>query len=216
MILSKQTIQQYMTVGYIEIEPFNPAQLKANSYDVTLGNWFYQVVNEGGERVYYGPKWYDDGEKVPIHFGVGLLGMTKAYIATRGNLIGQLRAKSTTGREFWTVCQDAGFGDIGYRGHWTAEFSSHLLGTTSITVGQAFGQIVFHLTTTATEEYSGQYQAVEFPACMVPKKYRDKVQPWEDAPVASPEVLEAYRAWKAGEIQAVPWAEAKQRLRGEA
>lgn len=189
MILSKQTIGQYLSVGMIEIEPFNPDQLKANSYDVRLGNWFYQVVNEGGERVYYGPKWYDDGAKVPVTFGIGLLSMTKEYVATRGNLVGEFRAKSTTGREFWTVCQDAGVGDIGYKNFWTSEISSHLLGTTYITVGEPFAQIVFHLTTTATEEYSGQYQAVEFPACMVPKKYRDKVRPWEDAPGSNLEKL---------------------------
>lgn len=180
MILSKRTIREYMATGQIEIKPFAADQLNTNSYDVTLGNWFYAVINEGGERIYYGPKWFETGDKVPLPHGVGILGMTVEYIATHGDLIAQLRAKSSTGREFWTVCQDAGFGDIGYPNHWTAEFSSHLNGITPITVGQRFGQIVFHATTPADEEYSGQYTITDWPECMVPKKHRANVRPWNE------------------------------------
>ena len=180
MILTKNTIRNLMATGQIEITPFNEEQLNPNSYDVTLGNWFYYVANEGGERVYYGPRWYHTGEKLPLIFGVGLLGMTAEYIATHGDMIAQLRAKSSTGREFWTVCQDAGFGDIEYCNNWTAEFSSHLHGTTYLTVGQRFGQIVFHATTAADESYSGQYTTTEWPECMVPKKHRANVRPWND------------------------------------
>lgn len=180
MILSRRTILAYMDVGIIEIRPFNSEQLNPNSYDVTLGEWFYAVVNEGGQRVYYGPKRFAVGDKVPLPQGIGILGMTVEYIATSGDLIAQLRAKSSTGREFWTVCQDAGFGDVGYANHWTAEFSSHLNGITYITVGQRFGQIVFHATTPSNEAYSGQYAANEWPECMVPKKHRDNVRPWDD------------------------------------
>lgn len=178
MILSKRTILEYMTNGMIQITPFDSTQLNPNSYDVTLGNWFYAVVNRDGERVYYGPKYFSDGEKVPLPNGVGILGMTKEFIGTQGDLIAQLRAKSSTGREFWTVCQDAGFGDINYCNHWTAEFSSHLNATTYITVGQRFGQIVFHATTPSDEVYSGQYASNEWPECMVPKKHHSAVQPW--------------------------------------
>lgn len=180
MILSKKTILEYMASGKIVIKPFADDQLNPNSYDVTLGQWIYAVVNEDGERVYYGPKLFDVGAKVPLPAGVGVLGMTAEYIATQGDLIAQLRAKSSTGREFWTVCQDAGFGDIGYCNNWTAEFSSHLNGTTYITVGQRFGQIVFHATTPADEAYSGQYAQAEWPECMVPKRHRDKVRPWNE------------------------------------
>jgi len=180
MILSKRTILQYMANDMIQIAPFDSLQLNTNSYDVTLGNWFYAVVNEGGNRVYYGPKNFADGEEVALSFGIGLLGMTKEFIGTQGDLIAQLRAKSSTGREFWTVCQDAGFGDINYCNHWTAEFSTHLNGTVYLTVGQKFGQIVFHATTPSDEIYSGQYATVEFPECMVPKKHRGNVRPWDD------------------------------------
>ena len=180
MILSKKTILEYYASGIIEINPFDSDQLNPNSYDVRLGQWFYAVTNEGGERVYYGPKHFDVGAKVPLHYGVGILGMTVEYIATHGDLVAQLRAKSSTGREFWTVCQDAGLGDISYNNHWTAEFSSHLNGTTYITVGQRFGQIVFHATTPADEVYSGQYAQAEWPECMVPKKHRGNVKPWND------------------------------------
>ena len=180
MIYTKKKILECLDSGQIAIEPFNPLQLNPNSYNVTLGNWFYYVKLVDGERVYYGPKWFDVGERVPLPFGVGILGMTAERIDTYGDIVAQLRARSTTGREFWTVCQDAGLGDILYCNHWTSEFSSHLWGCTYMTVGQQFGQIVFHQSTEADEGYTGQYSANDWPACMVPKKYRDKVQPWND------------------------------------
>lgn len=180
MILSKKTIREYMATGQIAIEPFSESQLNPNSYDVSLGSYFYAVINEGGERVYYGPKRFAVGDKVPMPYGVGILGMTHEHISTHGDLVAQLRAKSTTGREFWTVCQDAGLGDIEYCNNWTAEFSSHLKGVVYLTVGQLFGQIVFHATTPADEAYSGQYATADWPECMVPKKHRGNVRPWNE------------------------------------
>ena len=180
MIYTKKKILECLGTGQIAIAPFNPEQLNPNSYNVTLGNWFYYVKLVDGERVYFGPKWFDVGERVPLPFGVGILGMTTERIDTYGDIVAQLRARSTTGREFWTVCQDAGFGDCGYKNFWAAEFSSHLWGCTYMTVGQQFGQIVFHASTEADEFYSGQYAASDWPQSMIPKKYRDKVLPWND------------------------------------
>lgn len=180
MIYTKKKILECRATGQIAIDPFDLNQLNPNSYNVTLGNWFYYVKLVDGERAYYGPKWFAVGERVPLPFGVGVLGMTAERIDTYGDIVAQLRARSTTGREFWTVCQDAGLGDVGYCSRWTAEFSNHLWGTTYMTVGQQFGQIVFHATTPADESYSGQYAADDFPVSMVPKKYRNHVQPWND------------------------------------
>lgn len=178
MIFTKAKILDCIQTGQIRIHPYRPEQVNPNSYNVTLGNWFYYVKLIDGERTYFGPKWFNEGERVPLPFGVGILGMTAERIDTEGDIVAQLRARSTTGREFWTVCQDAGLGDIAYCNHWTAEFSSHLWGCTYMTVGQQFGQIVFHATTPAFEGYTGQYAADDWPLCMVPKKYRDKTQPW--------------------------------------
>lgn len=180
MIYTKKKILECMADGQIAITPFRPAQLNPNSYNVTLGEWFYYVKLVCGERFYFGPKRFSVGQRVPLPFGVGLLGMTAERIETDGDIVAQLRARSTTGREFWTVCQDAGLGDVAYKNHWTAEFSNHLWGCAYMTVGQQFGQIVFHASTEADEGYTGQYAADDWPACMVPKAYRDKILPWND------------------------------------
>jgi dCTP deaminase len=180
MIFTEKKILECIETGQIAIAPFRYEQLNPNSYDVTLGHWFYYVKLVDGERTYFGPKWLETGARVPLPFGVGILGMTAERIETYGNIVAQLRAKSTTGREFWTVCQDAGLGDCGYKNFWCAEFSNHLLGTAYMTVGQRFGQIVFHASTEADEFYTGQYAADDWPGCMIPKKYRDKVCPWDD------------------------------------
>lgn len=186
MILSKFAIRDAMEEGKIGISGFKPENLQPNSYDVSLGEWFYLVAVVEGERTYFGPKKFLAGEKVPLIHGYGLLGMTAEYIVTSAPFFGQLRAKSTSGREFFNVAGDSGYGDIDYANYWTAEFVSHLFGVTYLTVGQLFGQMVFHRADPGKrhphdlEGYGGQYAAIEFPFCMVPKKYRDKTQPWEN------------------------------------
>lgn len=182
MIVARSKILQYMAEGIIGIAPFDSTLLNPNSYDVTLGEWFYRVALVDGDWAYFGPKRFAVGEKVPLEYGVGLLGMTAERILTATPVVGQLRAKSTTGRQFWTVCQDAGWGDLDYDNHWTAEFSLHLFGTAYLTVGQKFGQMVFTVADVSDNErgYDGQYSIDEWPICMVPKAYRDKVRPWDD------------------------------------
>lgn len=47
-VLSDKMIRRYREIGEIIIEPFNEKNLKTNSYDVTLGEWFFreQVVQD--------------------------------------------------------------------------------------------------------------------------------------------------------------------------
>lgn len=182
MIFSRDKIVECIGAGLIEITPFNSLQLNANSYNLTVGNWAYFVkLDSEGRRQYYGPKWFADGESIPMPWGVGILGMTKERVITIGNIVAQMKARSTTGREFFTICADAGLGDIGYSNYWTCEFSNHLKGTAWLPVGSEFGQLIFNETTPLyTNPYAGQYM-VEFPHCMVPRKYRLSVEPWDDS-----------------------------------
>lgn len=95
-------------------------------------------------------------------------------------ILGQLRSKSSTRREGVTVCDDAGFGDCGYANHWAVELSSHVSGQgIYLTVGQRFAQIIYQRTETPPiQAYSGQYNAADWPSCMLPKKHKGKELPW--------------------------------------
>ncbi len=66
MIFTKKKILGCMDSGNIRIHPYSADQLNTNSYNVTLGNWFYYVKLIDGERTYFGPKRFDVGERVPL------------------------------------------------------------------------------------------------------------------------------------------------------
>jgi deoxycytidine triphosphate deaminase len=178
MILSQQTIQAEINAGNIVITPFNLNQLNRNSYDLRVGNWFYYVRLLGGERVYFGPKFFANGEILPLPTGVGFLAMSNEWVSTSNNIVCKMQARSTVGRSFFSVCNDAGLGDIGYANHWTMEIINYLHGTSSLVVGEKIAQLIFYRT---TEEpaYVGQYQ-IKFPECMLPAAYRNKAQLWNE------------------------------------
>lgn len=186
MILSREGIKFFMKIGAIFIENFNEDQLNPNSYDVRLGNWFIDVKKDIGGGVGYGKPYYlPDNTVVSIPVGGTLLGMTKERIGSRFCIVPELRAKSTTRRKGITVCDDAGFGDIGYYDfNWTCEFTAHVSKIESVeelVVGKRFAQIVFFLATPTLKPYKGQYSKNDFPINMIPKAYRkDYLYKYED------------------------------------
>jgi dCTP deaminase len=174
-MLSDKGILKAMDKGLIHIDPFNPNHLGPNSYDVCLGNWFYDVLwNQDGPN-FMGPTWVNDGEKVWIPVGGTLLGMTKEVVGTHKRIVAQMHSRSSTMRSGISVCMDAGLGDVGYDNHWTVELSAHVTGLYSpfLIVGERFAQFSFQDTVSdVMKEYSGQYVKNKWPACMVPKKWR--------------------------------------------
>jgi deoxycytidine triphosphate deaminase len=139
MTYSDTDIWQALHNGDIEIDPFNEDQLGTNSYDVRLGNDFYEVRWDERGPFFVGPYHFEDGEKVYIPVSGTLLGMTKEKIATRGKIGAELRSRSTTRRVGITTNCDAGLGDIGYgfiedlgngfgrkinNGYWTIELTA--------------------------------------------------------------------------------------------
>ena len=170
-------INRYRLKGNITIDPFNEAQMNPNSYDVCLGNWFVLVNwDDDGEPLFNKPMFVEDGKRIIIPNGGTLLGITKEFIGTTDCIIAEIRAKSSTRRIGITICDDAGFGDIGFCNKWVVEFTSHIQnGAARLTVGEPFAQMVFFLSEYLPEElqYKGQYVSTEFPLAMIPKKYRD-------------------------------------------
>jgi dCTP deaminase len=169
--------------GYIHIDPFNDEQLNTNSYDVRLGNWFYLVKWQIDGPVFIGPSYVPDGSRVNIPIGGTLLGMTKEVIGATGCVVAELRSKSSTRRCGVTICDDAGFGDVGYINKWTVELTAHVGMYTHgvkpyepyLIVGERFAQAVFFKTGKPIREYQGQYIENEWPINMIPKKYRDRI-----------------------------------------
>lgn len=166
----------------IMIEPYTNGQLNINSYDVCLWHYFYLLLPDSDrEPCYFGPLCVADGCKVLVPSGMTLLGATRERIASYGDVLVQLRSKSTTRRTGITVCDDAGFGDVGYANHWTVELTAHAPGGVYLTVGARFAQVLFQRTEMPPiKAYDGQYNADDWPICMIPKAYRGSVKAWKD------------------------------------
>lgn len=175
MILSNKEIVNACQEGRIVIDPFNPKQLGVNSYDVRLGNWFILVRATPDFQPNYGIlRWVPDGRIAVIDNGT-TLAMTKEIIGTHQGIVATLRNRSTTSRMGLSVCNDGGFGDVGYENKWTATLSCHLgSGIIGLEVGKTFAQIVFHETTEADTHYGGQYNDPIFPLAMLPSRYREQ------------------------------------------
>lgn len=88
--------------------------------------------------------------------GVLYLASTREYTETEG-FVPVLYGKSTLGRLGLTVHQTAGFGDNGFRGHWTLEL--HAIHPVIVYAGMKIGQICYEpLHGDASRLYNGRYQ----------------------------------------------------------
>ena len=174
---SSSDISQAMDDGRLSISDFDPARLGSNSYDLLLGNTFFDVTWDAEGPLFTGPHIAEDGQRVYVPVSGTMLGVTKDIIATRYNVVAQLQAKSSLGRMGITICRDAGLGDVGYDNHWTLEITSYVTeGRPFVIVGEAIAQIVFYeVKTPPTNTYTGQYKAHDWPLCMIPKAWRHRI-----------------------------------------
>lgn len=170
-ILSDSGIKAALNRGDIKIEPFEPTQLNAASYDVTLGEEV--AVYDGWVETYEDPRTQSyrrgppDGRHfMPQHFvldvkqepkvlkfkmdpeagwvlkpGIGYLMHTRERVHARG-YVPVLDGKSSIGRLFVTIHVTAGYGDPGFDGQFTLEVKvTHPI---RIFPGMRIGQIRFH------------------------------------------------------------------------
>lgn len=142
-ILADDAILREIKAGNIVIDPFNPAQLGSNSYDVRLGRWL---------AIYKGTDLDFKKEPEVIFFeippegyklkqGVIYLGVTQEYTETR-NHVPCIEGKSSVGRMGISIHATAGFGDISFAGHWTLEIS--VVESVRIYAGMEIGQIYYN------------------------------------------------------------------------
>src|SRR5215204_6648834 len=121
MILSGPAIRDRLG-NDIVIEPFEEAQLNPNSYNLTLHNelliyeeLMLDMAKANRVRRVEIP---DDGLVLSPH--QLYLARTAERTATH-NLVPQIEGRSSVGRLGLFVHVTAGFGDVGFIGHWTLE-----------------------------------------------------------------------------------------------
>ena len=142
MIFSDKKILESIAQGQILIEPFDPACLGTNSYDVHLSKYLAT---------------YDDAvldarkhNKI-THFEIPTegyvlephklyLGATLEYTETH-NAVPFLEGKSSTGRLGIDIHATAGKGDVGFCNHWTLEISVTV--PVRVYAGMPIGQLIY-------------------------------------------------------------------------
>jgi dCTP deaminase len=130
-----------------------------------------------------------NGENKVIVIGPGetILAHTNEFIGGRNVVTTMMKARSSMGRNFITVCKCAGWGDVGYINRWTMEItnnSTHY--AIPLVVGRRIAQIAFFQVDQFTgENYAqgGKYQIQEdldkikkswLPHSMLPQMWKDR------------------------------------------
>lgn len=157
MILSGAEIQQNMGSKII-IDPFDSKQLNPNSYNLRLDS---RLLRYNNFPLDMRAKPSTEELLIPSE-GLVLephrlyLGSTIEYTETHG-YVPLLEGRSSIGRLGMAVHLTAGFGDVGFCGHWTLEiYTVHPLRVYS---GVEICQIFYHTTGSEAKPYhSSKYQ----------------------------------------------------------
>ena len=157
MILTGLEIQKRLGKDII-IEPFQPAQLNPNSYNLRLSDELLVYTNDVLDMAKPNPHRLVKipAEGLRLEPGKLYLGRTLEYTATK-SLVPMLEGRSSVGRLGLFIHITAGFGDVGFQGFWTLE----ILCVQPVIVypGVEICQIYYH---TVEGEYvsymSGKYQ----------------------------------------------------------
>jgi dCTP deaminase len=124
-MLTKRAILEAVRDGKIEIDPFDERRLNPNSYNLTLGKEL-KYYTEGHildpADVVEPEAWDMQGDRWILWPGNLYLGYTAERTAG-DHFIPMVNGRSSLARLGISVHQTGGFGDIGFSGHWTLEFT---------------------------------------------------------------------------------------------
>ena len=157
MILSGQEIAARLG-GDVKIEPYNPAALNPNSYNLTLHDelMVYEEVILDMAKANRVRRIQIPPEGLVLSPNQLYLGRTAERTETH-NLVPQIEGRSSIGRLGLFVHVTAGFGDVGFSGYWTLEMFA--VQPIRIYPGVPICQIFYHTLEGAVSEYRhGKYQ----------------------------------------------------------
>ena len=157
MILSGQEIAARLG-GDVKIEPYNPAALNPNSYNLTLHDevMVYEEVVLDMAKANRVRRIQIPAEGLVLSPNQLYLGRTAERTETH-NLVPQIEGRSSVGRLGLFVHVTAGFGDVGFCGFWTLEMFA--VQPVRIYPGVPIAQIFYHtLAGEVTEYQSDKYQ----------------------------------------------------------
>lgn len=142
MLTGELILHHVETTKQIQIRPFDKTQIKANSYDVRLGRNLLRVTDTllDVKKAYNCELVRIPEEGMIIGPGEFYLGVTQEWTCTP-NHVPTLEGRSTMARYNLVIHQTAGFGDLGFAGHWTLELTATK--PVRIYAGMRVGQLSF-------------------------------------------------------------------------
>ncbi len=175
--------------------PFDETNVRRYFGQVQKAITHEQFLDESGLRRLEGIPL--DHDIIVIGAGHRILAHTREFIGVRPgvNATTMMKARSSTGRNGFSVCHDAGWGDPGYFNRWTMEIQNinreHPL---VLPVGTRVAQIALFRTGPVDNPYVSKYQSTDTsgmkaqdalelikanwrPEDMLPRTYRDGVEP---------------------------------------
>ena len=142
MLLTGNSILESIENGEISIEPFDKDFLGVNSYDVHLSPNLVIVSDECLDvyTQYNGTPIVIPPDGVVLYPGTLYLGVTMEFTSSP-KYVPMLDGCSTLGRYGINIHQTAGFGDLGFSGHWTLEIT--VIKPTRVYPYMRIGQVSF-------------------------------------------------------------------------
>ena len=156
MILSGNEIRERLGSDIV-IEPFDPANLNPNSYNLSLHDelMLYEEVVLDMRKANRVRRITIPPEGLVLNPHQLYLGRTVERTETH-NLVPMIEGRSSIGRLGLFVHVTAGFGDVGFCGYWTLEMFA--VQPVRIYPGVAICQIFYHELAGKFEEYCSKYQ----------------------------------------------------------
>lgn len=157
MILSGDEIREHLGTEIV-IDPFDESHLNPNSYNLTLHDeiMIYEEVVLDMRQPSRVRRIQIPEDGLVLNPNQLYLGRTAEYTETH-NFVPMIEGRSSIGRLGLFVHVTAGFGDVGFRGHWTLEMFA--VQPVKIYPGVAICQIFFHEIKGEIKEYcSEKYQ----------------------------------------------------------
>jgi len=158
--LSGLEIARRIEIGSIVIEPFDPAQMNPNSYDLRLDKKLivYDEVVLDMKKQNRTHEVIIPPEGIELRPNIVYIGQTIEYTETHDS-VPCIDGRSSVGRLGINIHSTAGFGDVGFCGTWTLEIS--VLQPIRIYAGVRFCQIHYEgilgeYETYQSDKYQGQ------------------------------------------------------------
>lgn len=172
-MLTGPEIKRQVEEGGLVVRPYSEDNVNPNSYNVSLGDEllvYTTRTHRDADDYYLDPYRRNHTKSIPIPKDGYVLEPGELYLGTTAEYtesntaIPMINGRSSLARLGLVVHQTGGFGDLGFKGHWTLELSC--VRRIKVYAGMSIAQICWFYPDGTLQMYEGKYNGQERPtAC---------------------------------------------------